>query len=129
MMDKDERITIRIPAAQADAIDELVEKMGMKSRSDLIRKAIEDYLRSNTEMWNAIKLTLQMPKGMVRRLDALVDGGDVLSREYAIQEALMKLIEHYEDYYLTRKDGIRDSRKESEERARAVAKARDDMSP
>jgi len=129
MMEKDERITIRIPAHQAEAIDGLVISSGLRSRSDLIRKAIDDYLRSNTDMWNAVKMTVQVPRGLIRRLDALVDGGDVLSREYAIHEALSRHIEHYEDYYLNRKRGIKESRKETEALERSATDAREDLKP
>lgn len=87
-----ERITVRVPADKLDKLDELVKKGEYRSKSDVIRAAIEKFIETENVPANISKITVELPKGDSVRLEQLVDDGDSVSIDDAIRHAVREYV-------------------------------------
>jgi Arc/MetJ-type ribon-helix-helix transcriptional regulator len=90
-MDKADKVTIRLTADQAAALDFLVVGDQFKNRSDAIRVAIDE-MTKEPEIEEG-KITVDLPDGIVASLDKLVDLGHYRSRDLGIFELLRNGLE------------------------------------
>jgi Arc/MetJ-type ribon-helix-helix transcriptional regulator len=87
-----ERITVRVPADKLEKLDELVEKGEYKSKSDVIRAAIERFIETEDIPPNISKISVELPKGDSVSLEQLVEDGDSVSVDDAIRHAVREYI-------------------------------------
>ena len=87
-----ERITIRVPADKLSKLDELVKKGEYRSKSDVVRAAIEKFIDTEDVPSNISKITVELPKGDSVRLEQLVDEGDSVSIDDAIRHAVREYV-------------------------------------
>jgi metal-responsive CopG/Arc/MetJ family transcriptional regulator len=99
MSENTERVTFRLTPEQADALDEIMVKFNLKTRSQVIRAAIENLIEDTAEEWNTRKLIIHIPKNNVIRLDNLVEDGLENTRETAVNKALDAYLDKKERYY------------------------------
>ena len=111
MKDNTERVTFRLTPTQTDALDEILLRFSYRTRSQVIRTAIENMINDSREEWNSKKIIAQVPKVNVSRLDNLVEDGFANSREDLINKALEEFLakkEHYlsEGYEILQKKRV-----------------------
>ena len=99
MTDNTERVTFRITPNQAEAIDEIMMRYTYKTRSQVIRAAIENLINDAREEWNTKKMVIHVPKFNVVRLDNAVEDGFAVSREELINRALDEYLFKIEKIY------------------------------
>ena len=87
-----ERITVRVPADKLDKLDELVKRGEYRSKSDVVRAAIEKFIETENVPSNISKITAELPKGDSVRLEQLVDDGDSVSVDDAIRHAVREYV-------------------------------------
>ncbi|UCE37377.1 MAG: ribbon-helix-helix protein, CopG family [Thermoplasmata archaeon] len=87
-----ERITVRVPADKLDKLNALVEKGEFKSKSDVVREAIERFIEEEDVPTNISKIAVELPKGDSVRLEQLVEDGDSVSVDDAIRHAVREYI-------------------------------------
>ncbi len=87
-----ERITVRVPADKLQKLDELVAKGDFKSKSDVVREAIERFIETETIPSNISKIAVELPKGDSVSLEQLVEDGDSVSVDDAIRHAVREYI-------------------------------------
>ncbi len=87
-----ERITVRVPADKLDKLDELVKNGDYRSKSDVVRAAIEKFIETENVPANISKITVELPKGDSVRLEQLVDDGDSVSIDDAIRHAVREYV-------------------------------------
>jgi Arc/MetJ-type ribon-helix-helix transcriptional regulator len=87
-----ERITVRVPAEKLEKLDEMVKSGDYKSKSDVVRVAIERFLETEDVPTNISKITIELPKGDSVRLEQLVDDGDSVSVDDAIRHAVREYV-------------------------------------
>ncbi|KPK17942.1 MAG: CopG family transcriptional regulator [Nitrospira bacterium SG8_3] len=87
-----ERITVRVPADKLEKLDELVDKGEYKSKSDVIRAAIERFIETEDIPPNISKISVELPKGDSVSLEQLVEDGDSVSVDDAIRHAVREYI-------------------------------------
>lgn len=87
-----ERITVRVPADKLEKLDELVATGDYKSKSDVIRAAIERFIETEDIPQNISKISIELPKGDSVSLEQLVDDGDSVSVDDAIRHAVREYI-------------------------------------
>ncbi len=87
-----ERITVRVPADKLDKLEELVNKGEYRSKSDVVRAAIEKFIETENVPANISKITVELPKGDSVRLEQLVDDGDSVSIDDAIRHAVREYV-------------------------------------
>jgi Arc/MetJ-type ribon-helix-helix transcriptional regulator len=87
-MEKADKVTIRLTAEQAEAIDFLVESGRFKNRSKVIRAAIDELISvpEKEEQSGPVKVVAQLPDSMVAEIDSLVDLEYFQSREQGLWE-------------------------------------------
>jgi Arc/MetJ-type ribon-helix-helix transcriptional regulator len=87
-----ERITVRIPADKLEKLDEMVKTGDFKSKSDVIRAAIDKFIETEDVPPNIAKIAVELPKGDNVRLEQLVKDGDSVSVDDAIRHAVREYI-------------------------------------
>ena len=95
-----EKITFRATEEQLEKLDAIVTRKGLKSRSEVIRIAVENYLEENSEQHNSEKVSVQMPVAVLDYLDSMIERGEVLSREDALREAAKAYVKGDQHHYL-----------------------------
>jgi len=96
MSDNTERVSFRLTATQADAIDDIMMRFSYKTRSQVIRAAIENLINESREEWNTKKIIFHVPKINVLKIDNAVEDGFAISREDLLNKALDKFLENIE---------------------------------
>jgi len=87
-----ERITVRVPADKLEKLDDMVKSGDFKSKSDVVRVAIERFLETEDVPSNISKITVELPKGDTVRLEQLVTEGDSVSVDDAIRHAVREYV-------------------------------------
>ena len=90
-MEIDEKISVRFQRRELNELDQLVDDMGYSSRSEFIRRAVENQKKN---MENLATVQVDIPPLILDYIDALVEKGYYRSRE----DALHKAIDHYFDH-------------------------------
>jgi Arc/MetJ-type ribon-helix-helix transcriptional regulator len=92
MTSEKERVTIRLPANQLNALQSLVDSGAFANMSDAIRAAIEAFVEVRFAPDYIRKLTIDLPSGNVVQLESLVQSGDSVSVEDAIRNAVREYV-------------------------------------
>ena len=88
-MEKADKVTLRLTADQASAIDFLVESGKFKNRSKAIRSAIDDLISiPGEEEHDRPRVNITLPDTMIAEIDTLVDLDYFQSRDQGIWELL-----------------------------------------
>jgi len=98
----DQRISIRLTAEQAEALDSIVLQKGCKNRSQAMRAALDNFISENSSGWNTEKLVLEMPKLILEELDKLIEFTGVTSRPEAIRSAVRQYVQTENEFLLQR---------------------------
>lgn len=83
-----DRITVRLPSDKAELIQRLVDSGGYDNASDIIREALDEFLRMRFPSGNTDRVTVELPKTKVLELETLVQDGDAISLDDAIRDAV-----------------------------------------
>ncbi|MCD6462033.1 MAG: ribbon-helix-helix protein, CopG family [Thermoplasmata archaeon] len=104
-MAETERVTIRLPKDIVEKLELLVQEKKYETKSDVIRAAIDQFLKKEIKPPNVERLTVEVPKGNLTKLQELVEAGDSVSIDDAVREAIreytrmriQKMIQEYEE--------------------------------
>jgi len=83
-----ERITVRLSPEKAELVQRLVDNGEFANVSDVIREALDDFLKVRFSSGNLNRITVELPKSKVVELEALVQDGDSISLDDAIRNAV-----------------------------------------
>jgi len=83
-----ERITVRLSPEKAELVQKLVDSGEYANVSDVIREALDDFLKVRFSSGNLNRITVELPKSKVVELEALVQDGDSISLDDAIRNAV-----------------------------------------
>ncbi len=120
-----EKITIRLTPDQVENIDSIMLNRDIKSRSKVIRMAIENFISENLIDVSSQKQIVHLPNSILNRLEDCVSAGDVLSIETAFQIAIDRYLDHISDYYLKQRDDLRNARLEEQNKRASRLSAND----
>ena len=87
-MNSTERITVRLPSDTAELIQRLIDRGEYPNVSDVIREALDEFLRTRFSSGNVDRVTVELPKAKVIELESLVQDGDSVSLDDAIRNAV-----------------------------------------
>jgi Arc/MetJ-type ribon-helix-helix transcriptional regulator len=87
-MSPTERITVRLPSDTAELIQRLIDSGEYSNVSDVIRVALDEFLKARFSSGNVGRVTVELPKTKVLELEALVQDGDSVSLDDAIRNAV-----------------------------------------
>ncbi len=97
-----EKVTIRLTPDQVEDIDSIILSHDIKSRSQVIRLALENFISENIKDPTSQKVVIHLPSNTVNRLLDFVSTGDVLNVENAIHLSLDRFLTSMEDFYLSK---------------------------
>ncbi|MCL1984679.1 MAG: ribbon-helix-helix protein, CopG family [Methanomassiliicoccaceae archaeon] len=87
-MNSTERITVRLTPEKAEMVQRLVDNGEYDNVSDVIREALDEFLKIRFPSGNIDRVTVDIPKANVVKLEALVQDGDSVSIDDAIRNAV-----------------------------------------
>jgi len=107
MPPKPARLNLRVPEDLVDMLDEIRERKGLKSISDVVREALDNYADNEFDSWNSGKVNVRIPKVALEDLEGLVMAGDATDIQQAINFALRDWIEERKQYLLEGRDALK----------------------
>lgn len=105
-MEKADKITIRLTAEQARALDDLVESGRYKNRSKAVRSALDLLLSPEPEEIG--RMELKLPDTIVAEIDTLVAYEHFPSRELGIREMVRNQLEKIDVRSIIERKQLRD---------------------
>jgi Arc/MetJ-type ribon-helix-helix transcriptional regulator len=105
-----EKISIRLKPDQIDHLDQIMVQKDIKSRSQIIRTAIESFISENLEELASKKLVIRLPNGTINKLLDCMNVGDILNFNSAIQIALDRYLTSIEEDYLVKNKQLSEAR-------------------
>ena len=91
-MNQTERITVRLPSDKAELIQKLIDRGEYYNVSDIIRDALDEFLRMRFPTGGADRVTVDLPRSKVMELESLIQDGDSVSMDDAIRNAVREYI-------------------------------------
>ncbi len=86
------RITIRISGEAYKKLEELLKTGEFKNMSDVIRTAIQEFLKTRFSPPNVSKIPVELPKSIIDSIDVLVENGDAIDKEDLIRLAVREYV-------------------------------------
>ncbi len=86
------RITIRISGEAYKKLEELLKTGEFKNMSDVIRTAIQEFLKTRFSPPNVSKIPVELPKSIMDSIDILVESGDAIDKEDLIRLAVREYV-------------------------------------
>ncbi|MEM2839403.1 MAG: ribbon-helix-helix domain-containing protein [Thermoplasmata archaeon] len=120
MSSKTSRLNLRVSDETVRILEEIMERKGLGSISDVIRDALDRYVDDEGDSWNSGIVKVKIPKTMLEDLENLVMAGDATDVQQAMNFALRDWIEERKQYLLEGRDALR--KKVSEVLSERVAK-------
>jgi Arc/MetJ-type ribon-helix-helix transcriptional regulator len=87
-MSQTERITVRLPSDKIELVQALVNRGEYANVSDVIREALDEFLKTRFTTGGVDRVTVELPKAKVIELETLVQDGDSVSLDDAIRNAV-----------------------------------------
>jgi metal-responsive CopG/Arc/MetJ family transcriptional regulator len=85
---------------QVEALDSIVLGQDFKSRSHVLRVAIENFIEEQVIDSRSEKVVVEIPRKIMMRLEDLIIDGFVLNRQEALRDALRNYILKIESEYI-----------------------------
>ncbi|MEM3493468.1 MAG: ribbon-helix-helix protein, CopG family [Thermoplasmata archaeon] len=94
MAEETARVTVRLPLEYIQKLEQIQKKNNEKNLSEVIRRALDDYIQKELPPENIMVVTLALPKSLALKLEALISEGlDAVSVEEAIRNAIRDYLE------------------------------------
>lgn len=120
MPSKSARLNMRVSDETVRTLEEIMERRGLGSISDVMREALDRYIDDEGDAWNSGIVKVKIPKLMLEDLEDLIMAGDAIDVQQAVNFALREYIETRKQYLLQGRDALR--KKASEVLSERVAK-------
>lgn len=88
MMSVPFRITVRLSKETMDQLEELVDSFQYETVSDIVRRAIDEFIERNYRKGPTSKIDLVLPKKMITELETELDQGSAISLDDLIRVIL-----------------------------------------
>ncbi|MCL4420698.1 MAG: ribbon-helix-helix domain-containing protein [Candidatus Thermoplasmatota archaeon] len=82
------RITVRVSKETMDQLEDLVESFQYENVSDIVRRAIDEFIERNYRKGPTTKIDLVLPKRMIQDLEKDLDQGTAISLDDLIRVIL-----------------------------------------
>ncbi len=98
MTTKSARLNIRLPEKDMQELEAIRERTGLQSVSDVVREAIQTYLRDEASTWNAEVVKAAVPSAIVEDVEMFVASGEATDISQAVTLALLGWTEERKKY-------------------------------
>ena len=82
------RITIRISGEAYKKLEELLKSGEFKNMSEVIRAAIQEFIKSRFTPPNISKIPVELPKNVMDNIEVLIESVDAVNKEDLIRMAV-----------------------------------------
>lgn len=110
------RVNLRIPEELCEELEALQEIKGL-SRSEIIRRAIEDYIEKEAPSWNTEAIEIRLPNALVSEIEMLIRNRVVADIDQAGLLAFRDWCRTEEEHYAKGLPAAEESMKRYAERA------------
>ena len=118
MVAKTSRLNLRVPSELLELLEEISERKGAGTLSDVVRDALDRYAEEEADSWNSGVVKARIPKGTLDAVETLIMAGDATDFSQAINFALNDWVDSKSTYHLEGRDALRKKvGEEIEERA------------
>jgi Arc/MetJ-type ribon-helix-helix transcriptional regulator len=107
MTTKTARLNIRLPEEDLRELEAIRERTGLQSVSDVVREAIQAYLRDEVSTWNADVIRATIPSALMEDVEMFIASGDATDISQAVTLGLSGWTEERKKYYLEGRELIR----------------------
>jgi metal-responsive CopG/Arc/MetJ family transcriptional regulator len=104
MASKTERVSARVPEDLVRRLEDVMDREGISSYSEVLRECIEEYIKLKTPTFSAEKILVDIGEDILSDIDNLVDIGRVAKREEAFAHAIKTWTEAEVEKYLVKRD-------------------------
>ena len=92
-MQKTEKITVRLTRDQIDTLSIIVTQENISSISEVVRAAVQEFIRSHSAPLIGETIDVKFPKEDVRKLNTIIECGDFLSAQELIRVAVKEYVD------------------------------------
>jgi len=107
MTTKSARLNIRLPQKDLQELEAIRERTGLQSVSDVVREAIQTFVRDEASTWNADVVKATVPAAIMEDVEMFISSGDATDISQAVTLALAGWAEERKKYYLEGKELVR----------------------
>lgn len=107
MVAKASRLNLRVPSEVLEDLEEISERKGFGTISDVVRDALERYADDEVDSWNSGVVKVKIPNKTLEALEALVMAGYATDMSQAINIALNDWVKATREYHLEGRDAFR----------------------
>jgi len=108
MPSKKNRLNLRVPEELLDLLEEIRERKGMKTISDVVRDALDIYADNEVDSWNSGTVKVKIPRMTLEELEGLVILGDAIDTQQAINFAVRTWVDARKQYLLEGREALRE---------------------
>ena len=107
MVAKTSRLNLRVPSELLELLEEVTERKGSGTLSDVVRDALERYAEDEADSWNSGVVKAKIPSVTLDAVETLVMAGDATDVPQAINFALNDWVDSRSAYHLEGRDALR----------------------
>ncbi len=128
MVTRTSRLNLRVPEELLVTLEEIGERKGLSTVSDVARDALASYAEEQADTWNSDIVKAKIPKGTMDAIEVLIMAGDATDAQQAINFALNDWVTSKTKYHLEGRDALRAKvgevieERSTKERLKAAAK-------
>ena len=104
MASKTSRVSARVPEDLVRRLEDVMDREGISSYSEVLRECIEEYINLKTPTFSSEKILIAIGEDILSDIDNLVDIGRVATREEAFAHAIKLWTEAEVDKYLVKRE-------------------------
>lgn len=93
-----QNVTIRVTPEQNADIEDICQEKDM-TKSEVVRSAVNNFITENTEFKNCTLVEAVLPYNTIAKLNALIQKGEILDTQYAVNIAIDRFLKDIEASY------------------------------
>jgi len=107
MTSKISRLNLRVDNDLMLLLEEIRERKGMRSISEVVRDALSRYLDEEADSWNSELVKIRIPMAMLDDLESLIMAGDATDLTQTVNFALNEWVRTKKEYHLEGRDALK----------------------
>ena len=101
------RLNLRISEEMMSLLEELRDRSGARSISDLVRDVLERYTDEEADSWNSGVVSVRIPNSTMDDIETLIMAGDAVDIDQAANFALNDWISKRKEYHMQDREILR----------------------
>lgn len=107
MTAKMSRLNLRVSEEMMAILEELRERSGARTISDLVREVLEKYIDDEGDSWNSGVVSTRIPNSTLDDIETLIIAGDAVDMDQVVNFALNDWISRRKRYHMEERELLR----------------------